>query len=180
MSAGEAEVAVAEGVVEGAPTEEGECEAEEPAEGDAGDREDGQEGTGKRKRGEESVPLKLGFKTFNNASEATNYFCNLLRTFSSDLDINDYEHAALLDLLQKGHPNAEAKIGAGVKAFQIQRHHLKDSACFHVVREDNTAEDFSYLKCLMSLFPDDESLLVNKQKRTHSPGGGRGRGGGRG
>eukprot|EP00667_Euglena_gracilis_P021217 EG_transcript_23182 len=47
------------------------------------------------------------------------------------------------------HPRAAAKIGVGVKSIFVapNRAH-SERACFHVLRLDNSIEDFSYLKCL--------------------------------
>lgn len=56
------------------------------------------------------------------------------------------------------------QVGDGIKAFQILDH-AHGSACYHAIRKDNSVEDFSYLKCLMTLFPDDETLRAHKINR---------------
>ena len=55
--------------------------------------------------------------------------------------------------LRRAHPEAEKKIGAGVKTFQIRNHPEHDTRCYMVMRVDGTCEDFSYRKCVEILFP---------------------------
>ncbi|GAQ80548.1 hypothetical protein KFL_000560370 [Klebsormidium nitens] len=47
------------------------------------------------------------------------------------------------------HPNATAKIGCGVEAITVDfSMQSRANRCFHVIRNDGSQEDFSYLKCL--------------------------------
>jgi hypothetical protein len=135
-------------------------------------------------------PVKLGYMVFDNGGDAANYFCKILHGFAPGQDLNEYEHVAVMDLLEKGHMEPEKKKGCGVKSFQVLEHE-EGSMCYNIVRTDGSKEDFSYLKCLFSLFPDDATLTAQKAKRIKGPakgrgghgggGGGRGwRGGGRG
>ncbi|XP_015067884.1 protein EMBRYO DEFECTIVE 514 [Solanum pennellii] len=123
-----------------------------------------------------SVPVSVGSKSFVSSVEMFNYFCELLHSWSVNLNLNKYEHMILLDLLTKGHSEPERKIGSGVRAFQIRFHPQYKSRCFFVVREDDTVDDFSFRKCVDQIQP----LPANMQTKHHANGGGRGGGYGRG
>ncbi|MFS7899781.1 hypothetical protein Hanom_Chr00s078083g01792231 [Helianthus anomalus] len=90
-----------------------------------------------------------------------------------------YEHAMLLDLLKKGHLEAEKKIGAGIKTFQVRYHPQWKSRCFFLVREDESADDFSFRKCVDHILPLPENMTVKYDFNKESGGGRGGRGGGR-
>lgn len=84
----------------------------------------------------------------------------------------------LLDLLKKGHLEAEKKIGSGVKSFQVKYHPQWKSRCFFVVRADGSSDDFSFRKCVDHILPLPENMVV-KSDVSKALGGGH-RGGGRG
>lgn len=91
----------------------------------------------------------------------------------------------LLDLLKKGHAEADRKIGVGVKSFQVRYHPMWKSRCFFLVRDDESCEDFSFRKCVDHILPLPENMKgrteVNKALGGRGGGGYRGRGrGGRG
>ncbi|GLC48648.1 hypothetical protein PLESTB_000121300 [Pleodorina starrii] len=175
---------------EGADEGEGEDEAGEDEEaehgGDAAAAEATTSEPEKRKRESHVGPLTLGFKTFANSKACTDYFKYLLSTAPMDTDMNEYEYRILLDLIQKGHPSAAAKIGGGLRAFQVRHFNAEtDSRAFFAIRKDGTLEDFSYVKCLGTIFPDEITLHVSKRMKTdtqnrRSSDGGRGGGGFRG
>ncbi len=75
---------------------------------------------GEEAAGKEELPhgIKLGFKTFKSVGTAREYFKALLATWPVKVDMNEYEHRAVLDLL-KQHPDHERKLGVGAKAFQV-------------------------------------------------------------
>ncbi|KAK9816400.1 hypothetical protein WJX74_008289 [Apatococcus lobatus] len=143
-------------------------------------------------------PVHIGFKQFDSAEAALKYFYDLVKCLRREQDINEYEHKMVYDLLEKGHPSAAQKIGCGVAAFQIMKHHDIDSECFFVIRTDGSREDFSIRKSVASLFPiwGQQNPMKAAARATdrgrglgRGPGrgrgegrggGGRGRGGGRG
>ena len=92
----------------------------------------------------------------------------------------------LLDLIKKGHTEPDNKIGGGIKAFQVRTHPMWKSRCFFLVREDDTADDFSYRKCVDHILPLPENMKTpGSNGNGHGGGGGGGgrrggRGGGRG
>lgn len=94
-----------------------------------------------------------------------------------------YEHMVLLDLLKKGHPEPDKKIGGGIQAFQVRYHPTYKSRCFFLIREDETADDFSFRKCVDHMLPLPEDMKVKSDANKAlggGGGGGKGRGGGRG
>jgi hypothetical protein len=54
----------------------------------------------------------------------------------------------LEDLINKGHKEAEKKIGAGIEAFQVRMNSLFYSRCYYIIRKDGSITDFSYRKCV--------------------------------
>ncbi|XP_076915416.1 protein EMBRYO DEFECTIVE 514-like [Bidens hawaiensis] len=129
----------------------------------------------------ETGPVTVGYKKFETSVEMYDYFFKFLHYWPPNLNINKYEHAMLLDLLKKGHLEAAKKIGAGIKTFQVRYHPQYKSRCFFLVREDGSADDFSFRKCVDHILPLPENMTV-KYDVNKAMGGGRGggKGGGRG
>ncbi|KAJ9520140.1 hypothetical protein QJQ45_030063 [Haematococcus lacustris] len=138
-------------------------------------------------------PVKLGYVEFKDAAEGIRFFRQLLLQSCKNVDMNEYEHLALLDLL-KAHPDKDRKLGLGVRSFQVREYPTDDQQqasaprAFYAIRKDGSAEDFSYLKCINLYFPGQLAAAnaSNKRPRTDrgdtagrgSPGGRGGRGGG--
>jgi hypothetical protein len=76
------------------------------------------------------------------------YFSWILNNMTVNQDMNDYEFMVVDQCLRTAHPEAEKKIGCGVKTFQIRTHPEHDSRCYSVMRTDGSCEDFSYRKCV--------------------------------
>ncbi|KAK7354163.1 hypothetical protein VNO80_19621 [Phaseolus coccineus] len=101
------------------------------------------------------------------------------------LNVNKYEHAMLLELLKNGHAEPDKKIGGGVCAFQLQKHPTYKSRCFFLIREDDSADDFSFRECVGHILPLPEEMHLksdaNKALGSDGGGGGKHRGhGGKG
>ncbi|WOK94165.1 hypothetical protein Cni_G02867 [Canna indica] len=129
----------------------------------------------------EPVTASVGPKVFTSSDEMFFYFLNLLRSWSPNLDINKYEHMALLDLIQKGHSEPAKKIGEGIEAFQVRYHPTFKSRCFFLVRVDGTSDDFSFRKCVDNILPLPDHMKkqpASNNSFDNKNGGGR-RGGGR-
>ncbi|KAL7153291.1 hypothetical protein ABFS83_04G157700 [Erythranthe nasuta] len=124
----------------------------------------------------------IGPKTFGSSVEMFDYFYKLLHAWTPNLNINKYEHMMVLELLKKGHLEAERKIGKGIKAFQVRFHPKFHSRCFFLTREDDTTDDFSFRKCVDQILPLPENMQVKNDvnKALRGKGGNRGRGRGRG
>ncbi|KAH6824368.1 hypothetical protein C2S53_015663 [Perilla frutescens var. hirtella] len=132
------------------------------------------------KNGGEAVAV--GPKTFGSSVEMFDYFHKLLHSWIPNLNLNKYEHLVLLELLKKGHLEAERKIGTGVKGFQVRFHPQFKSRCFFLTREDESVDDFSFRKCVDHILPLPENMQIKQDanKALRGKGGGRGRGRGRG
>ncbi|KAK9119265.1 hypothetical protein Scep_017358 [Stephania cephalantha] len=109
-----------------------------------------------------------------------NYFFKFLHCWAPNIDVNKYEHLVLLDLLKKGHSEADKKIGAGVRVFQIRNHPMWKSRCFFIVRQDDSVDDFSFRKCVDRILPLPEEMKVKQGANKVLGGRGGSRGGGRG
>jgi hypothetical protein len=71
----------------------------------------------------------------------------LLHQATPGAKVTGTDAAFLLDMLQH-HPDAAAKIGAGVSYFTVELNAPYGTPGFWLHRVDGTAEAFSYLKCL--------------------------------
>ncbi|XP_073295416.1 uncharacterized protein [Primulina huaijiensis] len=133
---------------------------------------------------EEAAGASVGMKSFGSSVEMFDYFYKLLHTWPANIDLNKYEHIMMLELLKKGHMEAERKIGCGVKSFQVRFHPQFKSRCFFLIRDDESVDDFSFRKCVNNILPLPETMQikhdVNKALRGKGGGFGRGRGRGRG
>lgn len=139
-----------------------------------------------QKEEEKSGPVSLGPKTFASAVEMFDYFYKLLHHWPTNVRVNKYEYMVLLDLIKKGHPEPEKKIGSGVKAIEIRYHPIWKSRCFFILREDESVEDFSFRKSVDHILPLPENMKIKSDVNRALGGGGKkgggggGRGGGRG
>ena len=92
-----------------------------------------------------------------------------------------YEQMVLMDLLKKGHPEPDKKVGGGINAFQVRYHPMWKSRCFFLIRGDDTVDDFSFRKCVDHILPLPEEMKlkseVNKSFGGGGGGGGKGHGG---
>eukprot|EP01026_Neomeris_dumetosa_P010297 TRINITY_DN1383_c0_g1_i4.p1 TRINITY_DN1383_c0_g1~~TRINITY_DN1383_c0_g1_i4.p1 ORF type:complete len:281 (-),score=48.77 TRINITY_DN1383_c0_g1_i4:1100-1942(-) len=129
----------------------------------------------------EGEPVQLGYKTFHSGSECYQYFNHVLNGVPKQLFLNEYEHKALQDLLYKGHHNVESKVGDGIKGFKVLQNARFKQMCFHIVQNDESVVDFSYIKCIQGLFPefDINNFILHDRGGRCSPSRGRGRGRGR-
>ncbi|XP_075491939.1 uncharacterized protein LOC142530062 [Primulina tabacum] len=138
----------------------------------------------KKEEEEEAAAASVGMKTFGSSVEMFDYFYKLLHTWPANIDLNKYEHIMVLELLKKGHMEAERKIGCGIKGLQVRFHPQFRSRCFFLIRDDESVDDFSFRKCVDRILPLPENMQikhdVNKALRGKGGGFGRGRGRGRG
>lgn len=91
-----------------------------------------------------------------------------------------YEHTMLLELLRKGHPEPDEKIAGEISAFQVRKHPTWKSKCFFLIRGDESADDFSFRKCVDHILPLPEAMQVKHDANRalgKRGGGGKGRGG---
>ncbi|XP_010916681.1 uncharacterized protein [Elaeis guineensis] len=134
----------------------------------ADEKEEEEGGGGEEEK--KSMKVCLGPKAFDSSKEMFDYFFKLLRQWSPNLDINEYEHMVLLDLLQKGHPEPEKKIGEGIQAFQVRYQPAWKSRCFFIVRVDGTDDDFSFRKCIDQILPLPEHMKAQSASNGNKVG----------
>ncbi|GMP33454.1 hypothetical protein CsSME_00006764 [Camellia sinensis var. sinensis] len=161
---------------------------EKSAEEDRLDQLEGTEGD------KESDRVSVGPKSFVSSVDMFDYFYKFLHYWAPNVNVNKFEQMVLLELLKKGHPEPEKKIGNGISAFQVRFHPQFKSRCFFIIRNDESVDDFSFRKCVDRILPLPENMLaksdVNKalgggggghgKRGGGGGGGGGGRGGGRG
>ncbi|KAK8692962.1 hypothetical protein V6N13_070563 [Hibiscus sabdariffa] len=133
----------------------------------------------KKSESSDSDRVRLGPKEFGSSLEMFDYFYNFLHYWPTEFNLNKYEHMVMLELLKKGHEESDKKIGGGIKAFQIRIHPVWKSKCFFAIREDDTAEDFSFRKCVDHILPLPDDMKKPDANRASGggKGGARGRGG---
>ncbi|CAJ1944086.1 unnamed protein product [Sphenostylis stenocarpa] len=107
-----------------------------------------------------SGPVKLGFISFASSVEMFDYFNNLLHSWPPYLNLNQYEHKMLLELLKTGHTEPDDKIGGGIRVFQVRNHPTWKSRCFFLIRDDESVDDFSFRKCVDHILPLPEEFQV--------------------
>ena len=146
----------------------------------AEDAEAGDAAPDAKKEKKEWTPVKLGPKSFAAPEEMIKYFSWILNNMTVNQDMNDYEFMVVDACLRRAHPEADKKIGCGVKTFQIRNHPEHDTRCYMVLRTDGSCEDFSYRKCVEALFPGFTPAVKSGAGGRGGRGGGRGRGAARG
>ncbi|GAB4817405.1 hypothetical protein N2152v2_004451 [Parachlorella kessleri] len=128
-----------------------------------------------------SGPTKIGYKSFQSGGDALKYYQNLISKLRKDQNLNEYEFHMVMELIRLGHPDAERKLGGGVRAVQVREtnHGGNRTTCFFLIHDNNKAEDVSYRKCIAKLFPEMSDLTSNYNRASprQQSGGGRGRGG---
>jgi hypothetical protein len=87
----------------------------------------------------------VGSQTFNSKSEALRFFSDMLGRYRDGEDISEIDSILLRDLLNR-HPDAQQKIGTGVKRFF--RAPSGPTSCFWIEQNDGTPIDFSFQKCV--------------------------------
>ncbi|XP_073317855.1 uncharacterized protein [Primulina huaijiensis] len=158
------------------------CSVEEREESLADGEGEMEEQEEKEEEEEEAVAASVGMKTFGSSVEMFDYFYKLLHTWPANIDLNKYEHIMVLELLKKGHLEAERKIGCGIKGLQVRFHPQFKSRCFFLIRDDESVDDFSFRKCVDRILPlpDNMQIKHDANKALRGKGGGFGRGRGRG
>ncbi len=91
--------------------------------------------------------VALGELFFSTKREANDYFTKILNKSPLGKDLNGDEFDDVMALLLC-HPRAEEKVGTGVKSIKIDRGLYSSNRCFHIVRDDNSIENFSINKCI--------------------------------
>lgn len=91
-------------------------------------------------------PLHLDHLYFNSKRAAKSYFRNILWKYHPNNILEAKDFHDVMTLLTH-HPNAKEKIGCGVKKIIVGDSKYTDR-CFHIVRNDDSIENFSFHKCI--------------------------------
>lgn len=92
-------------------------------------------------------PVTLGELKFDSKQEAKKHFSDILNRHPLGTELSNGEFDDVMSLLLC-HPKAEEKIGSGVKSLKIDQGHNSSNRCFHIMREDESIENFSIGKCI--------------------------------
>lgn len=94
-----------------------------------------------------SHPVILPSITFKSKSDAKVFFSKMLNRYKDGDELSDTDDLFLFELLQR-HPEADEKIGVGIKKFYRDRSHSYPTSCFHLKRHDGSNTDFSVPSCI--------------------------------
>ncbi|MBT9385641.1 DCL family protein [Pseudooceanicola sp. CBS1P-1] len=93
-----------------------------------------------------SVPVEIMGIKFRTKGDALAYLRAMLNRYAPGSPVNE-EDAVFLREALKRHPEADAKIGAGISSFEVRSADY-GTQCFWVLRVDQTEERFSYKSCV--------------------------------
>lgn len=89
----------------------------------------------------------LGELKFDSKQEAKKHFSDILNKHPLGTELTNDEFDDVMSLLLS-HPQADEKIGSGVKSLKIDQGYNSSNRCFHIIREDESIENFSIGKCI--------------------------------
>ncbi|ACM21161.1 protein of unknown function, DUF3223-containing [Geotalea daltonii FRC-32] len=102
--------------------------------------------------------VELTSKYFRTQKAAMEFFKDMLNTYSDGQVLNSDDTRLLSELLQR-HPEAEYKIGEGIKYFYRGTSPEYHTPCFFIMRADNVPTEFSYISCIKANPPTTEQLF---------------------
>lgn len=108
-----------------------------------------------------------------NTGDASNAWNELSESFKATLEhtpighqIETKDQEILLDLLIRGHPEADEKVGCGVSYIFVDRHPRCNHKAFMVMRKDGTTDDFSFMKCIRRIMKEEINKAKNEPKES--------------
>ncbi|GMH01387.1 hypothetical protein Nepgr_003226 [Nepenthes gracilis] len=108
--------------------------------------------------------------------ESFDYYFDFLHQWAVNVNVNKCKHMTLFNLINKGHPEPDKKIGAGICAFQVRYHPVWNSRCFFLIRSDGTVDDFSFWKCVEHILHLPEHMKIKTDVNKPLGDGGHGHG----
>lgn len=93
-----------------------------------------------------AIVVVLGNTKFDTLGAASKYFSSMLWRYKVG-DVVSGDDSILLAELLKRHPEFSAKVGIGVRNFEVIDDKM-GGQCFAVRRVDDSCEDFSYKSCV--------------------------------
>src|SRR4051812_42903028 len=91
-------------------------------------------------------PVSIGNLEFHLQKDALAHFADILNRHEPGNELVGQEFVDVEALLHS-HPRSLEKIGPGISSIVVGEAEY-DGKCFHVVRKDGTADNFSYKKCI--------------------------------
>lgn len=105
--------------------------------------------------------------TEKTMADKLQFFKNILNRYSIGEYLKGQDFDDVFFLLKK-HPNAERKIGVGIKDLLVLDSY--GNKCFCVIKHDNTKDNFSYKKCLGYKKKPQKLDKPVKQEKSGTPG----------
>lgn len=93
-----------------------------------------------------AIKVVIGDCEFRTMTLARQYFSSMLWSYKVGDVVSPVDSVQLAELLKR-HPDVDAKVGIGVKHFEVIDDE-QGSQCFAVRRTDDSYEDFSYKTCI--------------------------------
>lgn len=91
-------------------------------------------------------PLTIGPHHFSKKGDASEFLKAMLHKYDVGDKVSEID-AEVLRVALALHPNAAAKVGAGITSFSVRSAEF-GSKCFWVNRVDGSTEKFSYKACI--------------------------------
>ena len=92
--------------------------------------------------------VRIGSHTFNSKKQAKEYIRSIFSRYDEGETITGGDDNFLRDLILL-HPEADQKIGSGVRSFVTRSEPIwKKTRHFVLIRSDGSSTDFSFLSCL--------------------------------
>jgi hypothetical protein len=85
-------------------------------------------------------------KIFNSKNDAILFFKNMLHRYQDNQEVDEADSQLLIALLER-HPEAQQKIGCGIKRF-CRKRTTEGTSCFWLERLDGSSTDFSFRLCV--------------------------------
>lgn len=102
---------------------------------------------------------KIGNKNFETKKAAEEFTRRILNNCPIGSHLTGEELTFIYSLLEN-HPEAENKIGVGIKSIAVNlEERFKKTKCFIITRVDDTITDFSFYKCLTPSLNDPIKLF---------------------
>lgn len=102
--------------------------------------------------------VELPSRYFKTQKAAIEFFKEMLHRYSDGQTLNSDDSRLLFELLHL-HPEAEDKIGEGIKHFYRGTSPVYHTPCFFILRTDDLATEFSYVNCIKGDAPTTEQLF---------------------
>ena len=95
-----------------------------------------------------AIPVETGSQSFKTKKAAKDFFKSMLARYSDGQTISEEDSEIMHSLIER-HPEAQQKIGTGIKRF-FRDHTDKGTSCFWIERNDDSTTEFSYPTCVNS------------------------------